>query len=820
MGKYKNIKSEHQLRNLVFEDYFKRKGVSFEQEIDKIDFILTDTKSRSNKEAGAEKHYIWMEVKKSTTEQYIMLSQLLLTIKKIYDKNEYTVPNYAGCFDPEKIIFVPMKLLRDVLKDNAIKWNITPSDTKNPYFLQILNKLKYVLFNNKEVKIFTFGENEEEIKQFINKNVFSGIVENKFEITEHNFDRIYLKWVKKVKPSIAVNWEEEKKNGILDLNFYLADLIAKDDYSIKDKLLIVLHYDHYQLTKLVKKSKILIDDEKYYFKDKQKAHKEFWSMYERPPLEKYWNTIINRKDLLVPQDIRERKGSFFTPQEWVELSQQYISDVFGQDWQNNYYVWDCCAGTGNLLVGVNRKQENVFASTIDASDVKAIQDGIDNGIILLKKNNVFQFDFLNDDFKKLPKALKAIIDDPEKRKKLIIYINPPYAEAGNTKQKSGTGENKGKTSIDNAVYEKYKDRIGKASNDLYAQFLIRIFDEINGCIIANFSKLKNIQSPNFKDFRNIFKPELKKLFLVPSYTFDNVRGKFPIGFFIWNTSKNKIFKKIKADIYDENSNFLGVKNISSNDNIQGSINNWLSKLSKNNNEKIIGIIHSNGNDFQHQDDVFIDNDKTKKTFGGAHIKISCNNIKEASILYAVRHCIKANWINDRDQFLFPNYNWKKDIEFQDDCFMYTLFNTNISCEYDINFWIPYNEDELNISKKKFDSNYMSNYINGKLTINEEYDLFNQVENKKIKKIHFSKEAKEVFNAGKELWKYYHSFPRVEVNASLYDIKGYFQGFENNRMNNKSDDTQYNELIGELRNKLKLLAQKIEPKVYEYGFLLE
>jgi hypothetical protein len=38
------------------------------------------------------------------------------------------------------------------------------------------------------------------------------------------------------------------------------------------------------------------------------------------------------------------------------------------------------------------------------------------------------------------------------------------------------------------------------------------------------------------------------------------------------------------------------------------------------------------------------------------------------------------------------------------------------------------------------------------------------------------------------------------------------------MNNKSDDEKYNELMGNLREALKVLAQKIEPKVYEFGFL--
>jgi len=45
------------------------------------------------------------------------------------------------------------------------------------------------------------------------------------------------------------------------------------------------------------------------------------------------------------------------------------------------------------------------------------------------KNHVFQFDFLNDDFSKLQESLQDIVNNPEKRKKLVIYINPPYAEA-------------------------------------------------------------------------------------------------------------------------------------------------------------------------------------------------------------------------------------------------------------------------------------------------------------------------------------------------------------------------------------------------------
>jgi hypothetical protein len=47
----------------------------------------------------------------------------------------------------------------------------------------------------------------------------------------------------------------------------------------------------------------------------------------------------------------------------------------------------------------------------------------------------------------------------------------------------------------------------------------------------------------------------------------------------------------------------------------------------------------------------------------------------------------------------------------------------------------------------------------------------------------------------------------------------FQGRnDKGRMNSKSDDTTYMELISNLREALSILADAIKPKVYEYGFL--
>jgi hypothetical protein len=89
-----------------------------------------------------------------------------------------------------------------------------------------------------------------------------------------------------------------------------------------------------------------------------------------------------------------------------------LADYLGENWQEEYYIWDCAAGTGNLLAGLTNKY-NIWASTLDQADVKVMHERIEHGANLLE-NHVFQFDFLNDDFSKLPQGLQDIINDERK----------------------------------------------------------------------------------------------------------------------------------------------------------------------------------------------------------------------------------------------------------------------------------------------------------------------------------------------------------------------------------------------------------------------
>jgi hypothetical protein len=184
----------------------------------------------------------------------------------------------------------------------------------------------------------------------------------------------------------------------------------------------------------------------------------------------------------------------------------------------------------------------------------------------------------------------------------------------------------------------------------------------------------------------------------------------------------------------------------------------------------------------------------------------------------------ATWLNDRDQFLYPIDGWQTDFEFQNNCFAFALFHgqNKITSSEGTNHWIPFTEYEVN-AQDKFASNFMTDFIKGKIAkASSSETLFNSGQtSEKSQELVFSEEATAVFDAGRELWKYYHAQKDVYVNASLYDIREYFQGRnDKGRMNSKSEDTVYMNLIGELRSKLTILADKIKPKVYEYEFLKE
>ena len=804
--------------------------------IGNIDFAVK-LKRPANAINFADEYLLWAEAKRDKDETCNMLTQLVLTIGKARTFDEINPPAFLGCYDSEKIAFIPYSEIQDIFYQNDFNWKVAPSDKNTNEFNQIYKKVKNIIENDIPFAtyLFHFERDEKDLKKFIHDNFIVGKSNTtKLKIDKNNFINIYRKWADTVKSTIAVNWDLAKKSGIIDGDFYLADLISENNKSLKDKLFVLLKSDVYEIDRHINEAGIFTSS-KVEFSDNQLAHTQFWAKYDRPPLEDYWDYIVNRRDLLVPQDIREEKGSFFTPPEWVAKSQEYLAEVLGEDWQDEYYIWDCCAGSGNLLAGLVNK-DRIFASTLDKQDVDVMLDRIKNGANLWKEH-IFKFDFLNDDFKpiskdgKLPDKLYEIISDEKKRKKLVIYINPPYAEATSSATMYGKKKNKSGVAVKHKTRDRFQKIIGKATNELFAQFLARIYADINGCMIGEFSTLKAISGTSFVQFRNFFTANLEKAFIVPANTFDNVKGQFPIGFKIWNTAKKIRLSDVIVDVFDKNNQSIGQKSFYSFEKSKY-INDWINQY-KDNTNTAFGILNTRGNDFQNQNYITIEHNEVEIIAHSIKFNITVENLIYCTIYFAVRKVIPASWINDRDQFLFPNNGWETDMEFQNDCLAFALFNNNIQSKYGKNHWIPFSEKELGIDTP-FASHFMHDFMNGKLAQNGYSNLFEQTETKYCIKRSFSIEAKNVFKAGKAIWEHYHSqdkkkfdykFGRQKynVNASYYDIRAYFKGFELNKagkeqMNKKSTNTTFNNLETNLSQSLAILAKKIEPKLFLYGFL--
>ncbi|EIA0021206.1 nucleoside 5-triphosphatase RdgB (dHAPTP, dITP,XTP-specific) [Campylobacter jejuni] len=281
-------------------------------------------------------------------------------------------------------------------------------------------------------------------------------------------------------------------------------------------------------------------------------------------------------------------------------------------------------------------------------------------------------------------------------------------------------------------------------------------------------------------------------------------------------SKKEEIKKIKLDVFNENGNFLGVKYFYNDK--KESINKWLRTFNKKDGNNI-GVLMADAPDFQQNNHIAILNKKRNVHLIFQDIN---ENIINIAIYFSVRHIIEHTYINHNDQFLYPNDLYKNDNEFKSDCLSFMLFHgkNRISAKEGINHFIPFSEKELGITKEAFKSDFMYKFIKG--NIKDENSLFGD----ELAKIEFSPQANELLKAGKELFKYYHTHSEDKnylANASLYDIKEFFQGRdEKGRMKlpSQAKDEHYKALLSDLNANLKILAKKLEPKIYEYGFLKE
>jgi hypothetical protein len=216
-------------------------------------------------------------------------------------------------------------------------------------------------------------------------------------------------------------------------------------------------------------------------------------------------------DRIVEDTTRRKQGEFFTPTIWVNKAHEYIASVYGEDWKEKYIVWDPAWGTGNLTRDYKFKE--LYVSTLNQSDIDtANQMGYNSEAFK------FQYDFLNDDYEKLPVGLRNAI---ESGKEIIVLMNPPYATSSDLK----LGNSKGGVAMTEVNKKMNSEKLDRSASQLYSQFIYRL-TKIGKFNICLFSNPLFLTGQVFKVFRNkvIKNYTFEKGFMIDACEFADVES--------------------------------------------------------------------------------------------------------------------------------------------------------------------------------------------------------------------------------------------------------------------------------------------------------
>jgi hypothetical protein len=167
--KYSPKMREQQLINKVSHDFFGKfdcTGI-----LQNVDFSVKIKKT--------EQYLLWAEAKKVSTDIIAMLAQLVLTIGKARTFNDVLPPRFLGCFDCEKIVFIPYAEIQDIFYQSDFNWNVAASDYESREFRQIYAQIDKIINSDVPWKTcrFDFEKDEKALKLFILKNFMAGNAE-------------------------------------------------------------------------------------------------------------------------------------------------------------------------------------------------------------------------------------------------------------------------------------------------------------------------------------------------------------------------------------------------------------------------------------------------------------------------------------------------------------------------------------------------------------------------------------------------------------------------------------------------------------------
>ena len=760
---------------------------------------------------------IWFEAKDNgKCSSYAMFTQLLHYVQVALNKGE-TVPAFLAVIDTEKAALMKSADVLPFLSKKTIRWGKSASQ----YTQEALDEISAHIGTH--FVSFRIATHEEEFISTVKAAIQSGDI-IRTQITPDNLKQVFDKWVAMVGREIVGVAEEDY--ALL----FFADIMHDGTVSTHSNLPAeLLHKNGAPVFNLGGKNFELGSKEGY---------RQFWAIYHKPPKSEYRDYLLERRDSLIPLDERSFKGAYYTPLHVVDKAYDKLTETLGKDWQKDYIVWDMCCGVGNLEVK-HSNPRNIYMSTLDQADIDVMK--ATKTCVAAQR---FQYDYLNDDItddgkidyslsNKVPAPLQAAI---AAGKKILVLINPPYAEAtnrGNTEVKLGTENKSGVATT--RVGDSMAD-YGYASRELFAQFLARIGIEMPMATVAMFSTMKYINAPNFEKFRQAWNAQYQGGFVVHNQAFDGLSGKFPIGFLIWKTDQGAATKtpitEISVDVLDRNALAIGEKIYCNVPNTQ-LLTNWIGRQKPNDADALplinamtpttstvgvrrtkwadgaIGHILIGGNDLQHAEQQTAVFSSVHSIGHAGGFFVTRDNLLQAIVIFSVRKLIRPTWLNDRDQFLQPTAPLSE--EFKTDCLIWTLFNRgNLTASANglewngrmwslVNHFIPFTEAEVG-APDRFESDFMVQYLADKS---------------------LSGEALAVLHAGRGLWQSYFADTDVRTVRDEYKLNrpdvGWYQIRNALRARNASGDSAPVS-FGPFEAAYQVLSDKLRPQVYSLGFL--
>jgi hypothetical protein len=752
---------------------------------------------------------VWFEAKEGHKHStYAMFTQLMHYVQQALNKGEY-VPPLLAVIDTQKAAIMKSADVIPFLAKKTIKWGRNASG----YTQEALDAVSaYIGTYFVSFKIET---HEDEFISTIRSAIATGDI-IRVAITPDNLKQVFDKWVALIGQEILDVAPEDY--ALL----FFADIMSDGTVSTHANLPAeLLHRGGKPIFSL---------GGKLYELGSHEGYRRFWAIYHRPPEAAYRNYLLERRDSLIPLDERSFKGAYYTPLHVVDKAYDKLADVLGKNWQREYVVWDMCCGVGNLEVK-HSNHRNIYMSTLDAADIDVMK-----ATKTCAAATRFQYDYLNDDIaadgqldytltNKVPAGLRNAIAEG---KKLLVLINPPYAESGDGVA-SGNKEGVATTKM-----AKHMPAYGYATRELFTQFLARISREIPSATLAMFSTLKYVNAPNFEGFRKLWNAKYQGGFIVHSKAFDGLNGQFPIGFLIWQTrnatTARTPIESIEVDVLDKLARPIGTKffyNIPTEEFLSA----WIKRPRSNKTDALplknaispttstkdvrgtkwadgaIGGMICGKNDLQHSATQTALLSSGYCSAGGYFV--TPENLWQTAVLFAVRRLIKPTWLNDRDQFLQPAEPLTN--EFKTDCLVWMLFSgSNLTASANglrwndrdwsiVNHFIPFTEAEVG-APDPFESDFMVQYMADKT---------------------FGPEAQAVLAAAQQLWQAYFNHTdsrsvRDEFKLNRPDV-GWYQVRKALDARNASGDFPPVSFLP-FQQAYKALSEKLQPLVYDLGFL--